>query len=53
MGQMAYGGGHIIMLPVIQDQRNCPHRLYQRGIPFHLFLGNIRSGGKDIIGVFQ
>ncbi len=43
MGQMAYGGDHAVMLPIVQDQ-SCPHRQrHQRGIPFRLF-PDIRVG---------
>ena len=39
MGQMADGGGYVVMLPVIQDQRNGPHPGYQSPIPVQLFGG--------------
>ena len=49
MGQMADGRRHIIVLPVVQNQRNGAHGLYQRGIAFQLPAGDIPGGGQDII----
>ena len=53
MGQMADGRRHIIVLPVVQNQRNGAHCLYQRGVAFQLPAGDIPGGGQDIIGIFK